>query len=281
MAITTGSGLGAGLTFEEQANFLFTRLQPLSCAALMSTIYQTTATELHIPYVDLLAAAHWIDEGAEIPLDDVPGGGILVTPRKVAAQSIASREAMDDSQPDLQAALGQALTRRLALAVDATFFGTAADQASSGFVGLGNVVGVTKLAGAVFTDLDAIAKAVGAITAAGGVASDIALSPADWTTLLQAKVGTGYNQPLMVAQQTPGGEPVFSAFGATIRLSSALPAGTSYVVDRTTVAFVWRQMAEIAVSLEAAFTSYSAIVQAVARVGYCVPDPRGVVQLTA
>ena len=197
----------------------------------------------------------------------------------MAAQTQASRESFDDSQPDLQAALGNALTKRLALAIDATFFGTATDQASSGFVGLGAVSGITKQTGAVFTDLDSIAKAVAALTAAGGMASDIALSPTDWGTLLEAKVGSGFNQPLLVPTQTPGGAPVFSAFGATIRLSSALPAGTAYVVDRDCVAFVWRQIAEIAVSMDAAFTSYSAIVQAVARVGFCVPDPAGVVQL--
>ena len=48
----------------------------------MTTVYQTVATELNIPFVDHLAAGHWVAEGQPIPLDDVPGGGILVRPQE-------------------------------------------------------------------------------------------------------------------------------------------------------------------------------------------------------
>ena len=58
MAITTGAGLGQGLSFVEQAAFLFSRLQPVSCALQVTTVYQTIASELNIPYVSGLSAGH-------------------------------------------------------------------------------------------------------------------------------------------------------------------------------------------------------------------------------
>lgn len=104
-------------TFEEQ---LVVRLADENVFRLIGKVI-TTKSEHQINLVANEPSAHWIAEGAEIPLDDVQFGRVNLQAFKLACATKISNELLSDSFYDVEAAMIEIFARSLARAEEQVF----------------------------------------------------------------------------------------------------------------------------------------------------------------
>lgn len=78
---------------------------------------------------DGAASANWVGQSKAIPVTSADFSTINLTPLKVAAIAVMSKELVRDSSPSAEALVRDALVEASAQKVDSTFFGTAAGSA--------------------------------------------------------------------------------------------------------------------------------------------------------
>jgi len=226
----------------------------------------------HLPRVLSDGAVSWVEELAEIPSSAPNADELVLTPKKLANVVTVSNEAAGDSTVGVLDAVGAAMTRAVALALDAAALASTAATAA-------RPAGIRSLALPAQTGgitVDNLVRAIGTVAAAGGTATAAYLAPGDLTTLRLAKDTSG--RPLLQPDlQANGAERIA---GAILYPTPALTAGTALVADAAQVVVGIRNDATVDFSSDVKFTSDAVVARVVTRVDFGVNDIAGLVVVT-
>lgn len=279
MPLTTTNG-SAILTPAEVGQLLVTPVQSAAVATNVSTVVTTASKTWRVPRVTADPAAAWVAEGAEITPDDPTVDEIEVTPAKVAGLSIVTRELADDSSPEAQQIVGEALARDIARRVDQAFFSSVADPAPDGLADLTGFTAVTTPAGETsWADLDVFAEAISEAEQLGAAVTAFVANPADVLALVQLKEApSGSNRPLL--QPDPTMPTRTSIQGIPLRSAPDVAPGTVWAIPEDRVHVVIRDDAEVTSDRSVFFTSDRIAVRATMRVGFGYPHPAAIVKIT-
>jgi len=102
---------------------------------------------------DGAATGYWVGEGKPIPNTSADFFNVNLTPLKVAAIGVSTKELLRDSSPAAEALIRDALVEALVQKIDTTFLGTAAAVAGVSPAGILNGAPASASAG---TDIDAV-----------------------------------------------------------------------------------------------------------------------------
>lgn len=216
----------------------------------------------HVPRTLTDGTATWVDELEEIPSDAPTGDDLVLTPKKLGNVVTLSTEALEDAPVDELDAVGDALTRSVATAIDTRLFSTevATAKAPAGLlpsipIGVGPV------------SLDNIIRAAGAVAGVGGVANAAFLNPLDVTDLQLLKETERRLLDFDLAN--------------LIVPTPALPQGVAVVGDARQIVVGVRRDVDVAFSGHAKFTADGVVARVTARADFGINDPRGLVRLQA
>jgi HK97 family phage major capsid protein len=218
--------------------------------------------------------AVWVDELQEIPSDAPEADTITLSPRKLGNVVSLSTESIEDSPVSELDAVGNALARSVAVAIDGRVFSAAAATA----IAPGGLL-PQMTAGIGPISFDNIVRAVGSIEAVGGVANVLFVNPTDLVTLRLVKTGDGSNQPVLQPDLTAAGAEQIS--GARVISTPALPAGTAVVGDARHIVVGVRRDVRVEFSAHARFTADAVVAKITARADWAVNDPRALVRMAA
>lgn len=226
----------------------------------------------HIPRTLTDGEATWTAEGEEIESNAPTGDQLILTPKKLANVVSLSRESIEDAPVNELDAVGNALTRSVATAIDVRAFSDSAATATE-------PAGLWSLAippGAGPVGIDEIITAVGTVEAVGTIANAVFLNPADLTALRLLKDAS--DRPLLQPDLQAGGAERIA--GATIFSTPPLPQGVALVGDARQIVVGVRRDIEVAFSSDAKFTSDSVAARVTARADWGVNDLRGLVEIS-
>lgn len=224
--------------------------------------------DFHIPVLREDVSAAWVAEGEEIAPSDPTLDELVVSPSKVAALTIVSREVAQDTSPQAQQIVGGSIARALTVKINEAFIGNLAAPAPKG---LASLTAATEVDGTL-ANLDVFAEAIAAVEQQGRNVTAFLASPTDALALAKLKAGTEQNSALLTDPRIVQGRPVI--------VSNNLPAGTLYAIDASTVYAVLHNDVEVAFSSDAFFTSDRVAIRGVARVGFGFPTPANVARIT-
>jgi len=285
-------GAGRAFTPQEAASYFIDRLHAASVGLASGfTVVRTDRREVAIPRLTADSGAKWAIEGEDLLTSDMVSDTLVATPRKLAALNILSNEVRMDSVPAILNAVGQSMVRALALKLDLGIFegsGTAPE-----IRGLKNTSGIGSISmgtnGGALSNLDAIADALGLLTANNASPSAIAMAPRSWQTLSKVKTATGSNQPVLTTGGTMAEGITRSLFGVPVYLTSQLSvaetqgtasnASSIYVYDAAQIIAVIRNDATVEVDSSAAFRTDESLVRCILRADVVVPNPAAVVRI--
>jgi HK97 family phage major capsid protein len=269
------SGSAASILRPEEVGALV--VQPTlaqSIFAAVSTVVSTGAHDYRIPIVTDDADAGWYAEGAEITPSDATLDEVVVTPKKVAALTIISRELAADTTPEAQAVVGQSIARDLAKKIDTAFFANTTSNGPSGLLSLSSVQTVDT-AGAI-ADLDPFAEAISKAETVGAMVTHFVTHPTTALGLMQLKKGTDSNEPLLNSDPTTAGRRF--VLGVPLLTTTAVAAGTVWALDKSRNYVVIRENVTLDVDRSAYFSSDRVGVRAIMRVGFGFPHEEAVVR---
>lgn len=274
MPITESAGLGQALTPEEWSRFVLDHIAAESVViASGATVVRTTNRVIHVPRVTGDGGTGWYAELAPLGAGDPVGDELILEPRKCAALSTVSNEAVNDSDPSALDAIGTAMLRAIGLAVDHAYFdGTGpGNNQPTGILTLGlpGSVGVVDYAGVV--------TAAGVVRGKGGKPDALYLNPTDLTALQLAV--DGMNRPLIQPDPTQGMSETIA--GMRIWATPAVPAGEGLIAEAKQIVVCLRQDATVAVSSDASFDSDASLVRVIARTDIGINDANGLCHITA
>lgn len=266
-------GLNATWGAEEWANYV---LQHLSTESVLmrsgARRIRVRGRKAHIPRVLTDGNVSWVAELAEIPSSAPTGDELVLEPKKIANVVSLSNESIYDAPVDELDAVGNALTRAIATAIDARAFSASAATATEP-AGLRSMALPAQTGG---VTIDNIIRAVGMIAAAGGVATVVYINPTDLTALRLVKDTS--NRPLLQPDLQAGGAETIA--GARIHPTPGLPAGTAIVAQSNQIVVGVRQDASVDFSAHAKFTADAVVARVVARVDFDVNDINGLAVVT-
>jgi HK97 family phage major capsid protein len=281
------SGAAGILSNEEIGDLVVRPVSRLSVAYQVSQVAVIDSHDFRIPLLTADPSASFVAEGAEIPADDAEISELIVTPKKVAALSVISKELATDSLNGSAAdVVGQALARDTARAVDAAFFGTITANGPSG---LGALAGVSEVDAGTITTLDAFAEGQSMAETVGAVVIYWVASPNTVLSLANLKQQSGSNLPLLQPDPTlPGRRQIF---GAPLLTSPAVDDHTIFGIPASYVPadpddqsgrlsyVVQAQDASLDVDGSVFFTSDRVAVRTTLRVSFGWPHPAAVVKI--
>lgn len=212
-------------------------------------------------------SAVWVDELEEIPSDAPEADTISLTAKKLANVVTLSNESIADAPVSELDAVGLALARSVAVAIDTRAFSA---SAATSIAPAGLLPTMTPAVGTV--SFDSIIATIGAIEAIGGTASVVFLNPTDVTTLRLVKSATGANSYVLQPDTRLAGAESISA--ARIISTPALAAGTMVVADPKQIVVGVRKAVEVAFSAHSAFTSDAVLARVTARADFKLNDAR-------
>jgi HK97 family phage major capsid protein len=294
-AVSTGADPGAAFSPTENSRTVLDFMAAQSVLMRSGVrVIRTNKESLTIPHLTSDAASAWVAEGGTISATDPTAESLVATPRKVAALTALSNEVIGDSDPAVLESVAKGLTRSLALRFDLGAFegtGTAPQ-----IRGLKNVSGIQTVSmgtnGAVPTNIDPIADAIGALEEENASAGAIVMHPRTWKTLIKLKEQTsGNNKPLLQESAGSGSQGVQrSIYGVPVFLSSQLAinetqgtgtaASSIYVYDPSEVIAVVRQDVRVDLDRSRLFNSDQSELRAISRADVLVPNPTAVVRIT-
>lgn len=205
---------------------------------------------------------------------DPQGNDLKLEPRKVAALSTLSNEAVTDSSPSALDAVGSSMMRAVALEADRAYFAGTGGSANQP-TGILTLAGLPSHVGAV--DYAGLVTAAGTVSAAGGQPNAAYVNPADLTALQLAV--DGMNRPLIQPDPTQGMAQTIA--GLRVWSTPAVPAATALVAEADQIVVALRQDATVAVSQDAAFSTDASLVRVVARTDIGVNDVKGLCVIKA
>jgi HK97 family phage major capsid protein len=267
-------GLGDAFTPDQWASYV---LDHLSAASVVlgsgATEIRTNNQVVHVPRVTGSGQVGWYSELEEIGPGDPTGDQLTLTPKKCAALTVLSNEAVDDASPSVLDATGTAMVRAVALEVDRAFFAGAGGEQPTGILTM--TPALPSVIGAV--DYAHIVEAAGLVRAAGGVPNALYLNPADLTAL--QLVTAADDRPLIQSDPTqPMAERIA---GLRIWATPAVPAATAVVAMASQLVVAVRRDASVAISQDAKFTADGTVARVVARADIRVGDPDGLAVIKA
>ncbi|QFS93543.1 Phage capsid family protein [Mycobacterium sp. THAF192] len=256
-------------------------IQPLIAESIAGQVLTAVTTDSHdyrIPVVEQDPSASWTAEGAEIAVSDATVDEVLVTPSKLAALSVITRELANDSSPAAAEIVGQGIVRDLVRKVDQALFTATTTNGPGGIPGVSGISTVD--AGIAYGSVDAFSDAI--YTAAGfnGAISAWVTNPATAKTLAKVKEATGSNKPLLGPDPTvPGRRQIL---GIPL-LTSPYVTTTDDTVWGISAAYsymVIREQAEVESDRSVYFTSDRVAIRATLRIGFGFPAPATLVRIT-
>lgn len=265
------------LTPEQVADLVIRPLIAESIAGQVLTPVQTASKEYRVPIVTADPSASWTAEGAEITVSDAAVDELVITPSKLAALSVISRELAKDSSPAAADIIGQGIVRDLSRKVDQALFTATTTNGPGGLPGVSGISTVS--AGASYANVDAFSDAV--YTAAGfnGNITAWVTNPATAQALAKVKEQTGSNKPLLGPDPTvPGRRQIL---GIPL-LTSPYVATTNNPVWGISAQYgymVIREDAEVESDKSVFFTSDRVAVRAVMRLSFGFPHPAAMVKI--
>lgn len=284
---------GAALLTPEQVYSLI--IEPLRETNLalhpaVATTYPMAGDALRVPLLTTDVGTGWVDEGAEITLNDAAFDEITINPSKLAGIAAISREAAEDTSPAAAAVLGQSIVRDLSHKLDTAFFGSVASPAPSGLTALktdgtsGSVSTVTLTTTGTVDSLDYFVTAQAEVQALGGDVSAWVMSPNTLKQIRQLKVATGWLSPLVGtvgAGVMVGGSPNVTGlelYGAPVFVTPfGLADGVVWGLDADRIIVGLRDTALLDVDRSVFFTSDRWAVKATIRIGWAFPYPESLV----
>lgn len=291
----TGAGAtgGGAFTPSEFPSYFFDQLAAESVGLRSGfRVIRTTRDSLVVPRWTLDTSAGWTAEGDAIVSVDADADQITATPRKLAALQAMSNESIADSNPALLDVAAAGLVRSVALKLDLGFFEGSGIAPEIG--GLKTVTGIGEVSmgadGAVPTNLDPIADAIGKLEAANARATAIVMHPRSWLTLSKLKEAAGSTKPLLQDSAGSGsqgisrslyGVPVFLSSQMSITETQGLKADCSsiYVYQADEVCAVIREDVRVERDSSRLFNSDQTEVRAIMRADVVVPNPAAVVRI--
>ncbi len=233
-----------------------------------------------VPMVTADPAASWTAEGAEITATDATLDELEITPSKLAALSVISRELADDSTPEAAQAVGEGIVRDLVRKVDAALF---ASSTTNGPSGLGGLSGITTVNGpaTAYSNVDPFSDAVYTAAQHNGQVSAWVCNPATAMALAKIKTYTAgaSNEPLLGPDPTmPGRRQIL---GIPLLTSPGVPTTNNVVwgISKAYGYFVIRQDAQVESDRSVYFTSDRVAVRATLRVGFGFPNPSAITKI--
>jgi HK97 family phage major capsid protein len=273
MNLTTNA---ASILKPEQVHELI--VQPLtqeSVAFQASTVARTTSHDYRIPTVTGDPDTNWVAEAAEIPLDDVDFGEVVVTPKKCAGLTVVSNELIQDSSPEATNIIGQRLVQSLKRKVDSAWF---ANTTANGPAGLGSITPTDVYVGVGgFTNVDPFYEALAAAEGVGAKLNAFVVNPDVALDLARLKEGTGSNKNLLQPDPTQPGRRVVA--GVPLLVSPDAPVGVVWGIPKAVTFVVLRKDAEVALDSSPFFTSDRTAVRVTLRVGFGFAHEDAVVAL--
>jgi HK97 family phage major capsid protein len=265
-------GLGAAITPEQWAAYVLQHLSAQSVVLASGATRITTGQKIvHVPRIRADGSADWYSELEEIGPGDPTGDELVLTPKKCAALTTLSDEAVSDSSPSVLDAVGTAMTRAVALVCDRAFLTGAGGKQPLGVYGQAG----QHVAGAI--DIDHLIDAAGLVLDVGGQATVAYIHPTDHTALQKLKDAN--ERPLLTPDYSGG--PSSTVYGLALWPTKGVAAGTALVCDPAQIVVGVRDDPTVAVSADAAFTADGAVCRVVARVDVGVNDPAGLVSIAA
>lgn len=222
---------------------------------------------LRVAYVDD-DGAEFVAEADEIPEADPALSEVTVATGKVAQLVRLSREQY--VQSNAAQMLSDSVRRAVVKRADQAFLTQAAPVSPEVTppAGLLNVDGITD-GGDVADDLDGLVDILAGISAAGGSATNILLSPTAWGSLRKFKSGTGSAQSLLGAGTT---DAATSLLGVPVLVSNALTGSSGLVIDKSAVVSAVGQV-QVATSSDVYFASDSVGLRCTFRFGATIVRP--------
>jgi HK97 family phage major capsid protein len=247
------------------------------------TVIDTIRDELRFPKVTSDQTAAFVAEGAAISESDPGIAEVVATPRKLAALTAVSNEAIADANPQvLDMTVFRPLLRSLALGLDKAFY--EGDGIAPNIRGLKHVTATQSvdMAAAAFTNLDPFADAIGLLAEANADATAIVMSPTVWADLTKLKEQTtGNNKPLLQESAGSAGQGIERRiYGVPVYLSSQLAGDTVYVYEAAEIAAVRRQEARIELDRSRLFNQDMSEVRGILRFDLAVPNTAAVCLIT-
>jgi HK97 family phage major capsid protein len=258
-------------------------IQPLiqqSIAGGVLTAVPISTHSYRVPVVSADPAASWTAEGAEITATDATLDELDITPSKLAALSVISRELADDSTPEAAQAVGDGITRDLVRKVDAALFAASTANGPSGLPGLSGITTVNGPATA-YSNVDPFSDAVYTAAQHNGQVSAWVTNPATAMSLAKIKTYTAgaSNEPLLGPDPTMPGQR--QILGVPLLTSPSVTTTNNVVwgVSKAFAYFVIRQDAQVESDRSVYFTSDRVAIRATLRVGFGFPNPAAIVKI--
>ncbi|ELR85689.1 MULTISPECIES: phage major capsid protein [Mycobacterium] len=276
MASTT-SAFGPIIAPEQVGDLVIQPLIQQSVAGQVLTSVSTDRHEYRIPIVTADPSAGWTAEGAELTASDATVDELNVTPSKLTALSIITRELAQDSNPAAVEAIGQGIVRDLTRKADQALFTATTTNGPGGIPGVSGVSAID--AGDAFANVDAFSDAVYTSAQHNGVISAWVTNPATAMKLAKLKTATDYNTPLLQPDATRPGQR--QILGIPLLTSPYVTTTDDVVwgIPKALTYMVIRQAAEVTSDASVYFTSDRVAVRAIVRVGYGFPAPLAIVKI--
>lgn len=248
------------------------------------------AGSVRVPRITSSVTVSPVAEHATIP-DATPGlGDIVLDPKKFAVSTVVSREAIEDSNPQLRDVVGQALIRDLAVELDRQML--VGSGAGGQILGLLNTAGTAagpstganggSLTFAALADTLAVAESNNADTGR----LHWLMHSRTWSSV--RKLVDSQGRPIVSVDPTVDVRP--SLFGHPVHVSNSIPinqtVGTSTdcssiaLADMGQVVVAVGREVEVVMSEQLRFLTDEIVVKASARYDLGVPQPTGVVVTT-
>jgi HK97 family phage major capsid protein len=264
-------GITATWGQEQWANYVLTHLVEESALARAGArVIPVSGKSISVPRTLTDGVAAWVAELAEIPSDSPTGDVLTLTPKKAANTVVLSNESIADAPVDELNAVGTAMTRSVARALDLKAF---SDDLVSATAPAGLLTAsVPTVTGGVAT-IDPFLTAISEINSVGGRANAIIAHPDDVLVLQLLKEATGSERQLL--QPDPSLPGVYSIGGVPIISTSAKDAGTALVVDGSQVVIAVSKNVEVSFSAHSKFTADAVVARIVTRTDFGWNDIRG------
>jgi len=275
------------LTSEQVQKIL---IEPLETASVFLAagprIFDTDGSPVRVPSLASMGAPAWHGENEQITEVDAGFGEIALLPSTIKSLKSLTRfsnELARQSVVSLDSALQARMVKDVANKLDAAFIagdGTVVSGSRTTPLGLLNYTGAQTVDAAP-TALDPIVDAWGLLLGAGAnvTAAKWLMNPADFVALRKIKQGTGSNGYVLTPDPTADG--VFRLFGAEVKVSTHVPAGSAILADFSQVA-VARDSAPSVKILDQTFGDYDQMaIRVTARYDAAPLNPEAVVIVKA
>jgi HK97 family phage major capsid protein len=266
------SSIGEASSPEQWASFVLDHLDHESVLlASGARRIDTDSKLIHVPRLSDSGAADWYGELETIGPGDPVGDDLELEPKKIAALTTLSNEVVSDSNPSVLDTVGNAMVRAISLAADKALFVGGGSLAPEGFLNVSPALQNVPAAGGTITYAHVV-QAGGSISAYGGRADSLYLSPPDYVSLQLQTAGD--DRPLIQPDASQGGAATIAGF--RVWPTPALGGGTAVVAQADQLVVAVRRDASVEFSTDAEFSKDATVARVVARVDGGVADARGV-----